>query len=87
MEIYRARRRYRAAAHTGDRGQTGERHTRSYRYFMQYANTSRGGVEANNASFAGTPVIRVSAAGGVVRGQPVLLPYKCSSGQLPHGLR
>ena len=46
---------------------------------MQYANTSRGGVEANNASFAGTSVIRVSAAGGVVRGQPVLLPYKWSA--------
>ena len=25
---------------------------------MQYANTSRGGVEANNASFAGTSVVR-----------------------------
>ena len=46
---------------------------------MQYANTSRGGVEANNASFAGTSMIRVSAAGGVVRGQPVLLPYKWSA--------
>ena len=46
---------------------------------MQYANTSRGGVEANNASFAGTSVIRVSTAGGVVRGQPVLLPYKWSA--------
>ena len=44
---------------------------------MQYANTSRGGVEDNNASFSGgTAVLRVSVAGGVVRGQPVLLPYK-----------
>ena len=43
---------------------------------MQYANTSRGGVEDNNASFSGTSVLRVSVAGGVVRGQPVLLPYK-----------
>ena len=43
---------------------------------MQYANTSRGGVEANNAKFTETSVIRVDRAGGVVRGQPVLLAYK-----------
>ena len=43
---------------------------------MQYANTSRGGVEDNSASFSGTSVLRVSVAGGVVRGQPVLLLYK-----------
>ena len=43
---------------------------------MQYANTSRGGDEANNARFTGTSVIRVDRAGGVVRGQPVLLAYK-----------
>ena len=43
---------------------------------MQYANTSRGGVEANNAKFQqGTAVVRVNVTGGVVRGQPVLLPY------------
>ena len=43
---------------------------------MQYANTSRGGVEDNNAKFQqGTAVVRVNVAGGVVRGQPVLLPY------------
>lgn len=46
---------------------------------MQYANTSRSGAEANNASFAGTAVVRVSTAGGVIRGQPVLLPYKWSA--------
>ena len=44
---------------------------------MQYANTSRGGVEDNNAQFQqGTATVRVSMTGGVVRGQPVLLPYK-----------
>ena len=44
---------------------------------MQYANTSRKGAEANNAGFcSGSAVVRVSAAGGVVRGQPVLIPYK-----------
>ena len=43
---------------------------------LQYANTSRGGAEANNAGFTGSSVVRVSAPGGVVRGQPVLLPYK-----------
>ena len=43
---------------------------------MQYANTSRGGVEDNNAKFQqGTAAVRVNVAGGVVRGQPVLLPY------------
>ena len=46
---------------------------------MQYANTSRGGAEANNADFAGTATVRVSAPGGVVRGQPVLLPYEWSA--------
>ena len=48
---------------------------------MQYANTSRGGVEDNNAQFQqGAATVRVSMTGGVrggvVRGQPVLLPYK-----------
>ena len=46
---------------------------------MQYANTSRGGEEANNAEYSGTAVVRVSAQGGVVRGQPVLLPYDWSA--------
>ena len=40
---------------------------------MQYANTSRSGAEANNASFARTAVVKVSTAGGVIKGQPVLL--------------
>ena len=31
---------------------------------MQYANTSRGGAEANNADFAGTATVRVSAPEG-----------------------
>ena len=43
---------------------------------LQFANTSRGGAEPNNAGFTGASTVRVSAAGGVVRGQPVLLPYK-----------
>ena len=43
---------------------------------LQYANTSRDGAEANNAKFQqGTAVVRVNVTGGVVRGQPVLLPY------------
>ena len=46
---------------------------------MQYANTSRQGEEANNAEFLGSAVVRVSAQGGVVRGQPVLLPYDWSA--------
>ena len=46
---------------------------------MQYANTSRGGAEANNADFTGTAMVRVSASGGVERGQPVLLPYDWSA--------
>jgi len=42
---------------------------------MQYANTSRGADEANNAHFAsGSSVVRVSAA-KVACGQPVLIPY------------
>ena len=43
---------------------------------MQYANTGRGGEETNNARFTGTSVVRVDRAGGVTRGQPVLLAYK-----------
>ena len=44
---------------------------------LQYANTSRKGVEANNAGFCdGSAIVRVSAAGGVVKGQPVLIPYR-----------
>ena len=44
---------------------------------MQYANTSRGGAEANNAKYQqGTAVVRINVAGGVARGQPVLLPYE-----------
>ena len=44
---------------------------------MQYANTSRRGDEANNASFSGTTsVVSITAAGRVKRGQPVLIPYK-----------
>ena len=46
---------------------------------MQYANTSRRGEEANNAEFLGSAVVRVSAQGGVVRGQPVLIPYDWSA--------
>ena len=46
---------------------------------MQYANTSRQGEEANNAEFLGSAVVRVSAQGGVVRGQPVLIPYDWSA--------
>ena len=42
---------------------------------MQYANTSRGADEANNAHFvSGSSVVRVSAA-KVACGQPVLIPY------------
>ena len=36
---------------------------------MQYANTSRSGAEANNASFARTAVVKVSTAGGVIATQ------------------
>ena len=43
---------------------------------MQYANTGRGGEEANHARFTGTSMVRVDRAGGVTRGQPVLLAYK-----------
>ena len=43
---------------------------------MQYANTSRRGDEANNASFSGTTSVVSITAGRVTRGQPVLIPYK-----------
>merc|ERR1711983_68596 len=41
---------------------------------MQYANTSRRGDEANNASFSGTTSVVSITAGRVTRGQPVLIP-------------